>query len=373
MIWLGILGLYTITISLLMVGMRRVKKYHYQEPLDPVGFSIIIPCRDEAFRIVALLESCLQLDYKQHLFELLFIDDFSSDKTVDIIHQHLRNSGIRYAVFQNTQHEGSPKKQAITLGVAKASFTWILSTDADCRVPKLWLKSLASCIEEQQPRMIVGPVNYSPSNTFLASFQHLHFISLQATNMGLFGFHRPIMSNGANLAYLKEDFLTLNGYSGNTHITSGDDVFLFEKFQQTYPKSVQYLKNKNAIVTTFPVATWSGFIQQSIRWAGKTGASNSMLSKGLGLLVVLMNMVVLVGIVSSILDTENLQHLGIVLGTKLGVDFLFFLSAFQFFDPPKYRVLYIIASSVVYPIYAIVTAVLIPFSSYTWKGRIFKK
>ena len=38
-----------------------------------------------------------------------------------------------------------------------------------------------------------------------------------------------MLCNGANLAYKKSIFRELNGFEGNSHISSGDDIFLMEK------------------------------------------------------------------------------------------------------------------------------------------------
>ena len=116
---------------------------------------------------------------------------------------------------------------------------------------------------------------------------------MQSATIGGFGIGVPILCNGANLGYKKETFLKLNGFDGNDHIASGDDLFLFEKFIAENKKNVKYLKSKAAIVTTFPVKSWRDLLNQRTRWAAKTGSSSSVNIKLIGLLVLLTNLAVM--------------------------------------------------------------------------------
>ncbi len=118
---------------------------------------------------------------------------------------------------------------------------------------------------------------------------------MQGITIGGFGINFPFMCNGANLAYKKQRFLDLNGFDGNNHIASGDDVFLFEKFKKSNPDCVWFLKSKNAIVTTFSVNSW----------AAKTGNFNSVKVKLIGLLVLLINISIVFSFFGSLLGLNS--------------------------------------------------------------------
>jgi cellulose synthase/poly-beta-1,6-N-acetylglucosamine synthase-like glycosyltransferase len=112
-------------------------------------------------------------------------------------------------------------------GDSLVSSEWIITTDADCVVPKNWLSTLDNYIQSSNVNMIAG-VTYDCKNSF-TSFPTADLVSLQGATIGSFGIGKGFMCNGANLAYKKSLFQELNGFQGNDTIASGDDVFLLQK------------------------------------------------------------------------------------------------------------------------------------------------
>jgi biofilm PGA synthesis N-glycosyltransferase PgaC len=157
-------------------------------------------------------------------------------------------------------------------------------------VPSGWLAGLAAFIQAEQPRMICGPVGLQAGPGLLRQFQLLEHLALQTTTMGAFGLGQPVLCNGANLGFLKSDFNTVGGYSGNDHLASGDDIFLMEKFRRGFPGRIMFIKNPEVIVKTQPVVSWSAMIAQRIRWASKSAKQPNVYSKGIGGIVLLTNL-----------------------------------------------------------------------------------
>jgi biofilm PGA synthesis N-glycosyltransferase PgaC len=82
------------------------------------------------------------------------------------------------------------------------------------------------------------------------------------------------MASGANMLFEKEVFEAVNGYEGNEHIASGDDVFLMQKIFLKNPKAIGFVKNSNAFAKTHSPKTFQEFLNQRIRWTSKS--SNMM-------------------------------------------------------------------------------------------------
>lgn len=265
--------LYAALILLYRKWFLQLRPFNYNPSFIPTtSFSIIIPARNEAANIGSCLQSIAQQNYPQHLFEVIVIDDFSTDETSAIVQQWQQQySNIRLMPLANEipTENNSYKKWAIEKAIEKANGTWIVTTDADCIANANWLHSLAQCIEEKKPVLVVAPVSFIYYPTLLGIFQYLDFLSLQGITAASVSAGIHSMCNGANLAYLKSAFYTVNGFKGINHIASGDDMLLMNKIKQHFPNSIAYLFHPNAIVLTQPVFSWKEFFNQRIRWASK--------------------------------------------------------------------------------------------------------
>ena len=365
--------IYIILILFFVIGFDRVKEFHSESTNVNTNFSIIVPFRNEEENLPNLLTSILQLQYPKEQFECLFVNDESDDKSVDTIHDALQGTNVKYKVIDNQRKSLSPKKDAIETAIYIAQFDWIITTDADCILPKMWLHEFTKFIDNYNSKMVVGPVNYvSQRPSFLENFQILDFLSLQGATVGGFGIGKPFLCNGANLAYQKETFLELNGFQGNNTIASGDDIFLFEKIQRVYPKQVHFLKSTAAIVQTYTLKTWKELINQRMRWAAKSSSYGLLTGKIVGFIVLLMNLAMIIAIIGFFMDRENsLNHFLIIL-LKFGIDLVIIVKTSSFYNNEK-RVKDIGFGSLLYPFFSVFIILKTLVSQYKWKGRKFKK
>ncbi|WP_298513394.1 glycosyltransferase [uncultured Kordia sp.] len=335
-------------------------------------FSVIIPFRDEAENLPKLLASIAALRYPESKVSFWFVNDASEDTSCKIIENFSKKHPTRNIhILQNTRVSNSPKKDAITAAISTIQSDWIITTDADCILPTNWLQLFNQKIVLAQPKMIAAPVTYTKETTFFSIFQLLDFLSLQGTTMGSFGLQIPFMCNGANLAYEKEAFLKVRGFSGNDTIASGDDVFLLEKFIQKWPTQVLYLKSKDALVQTFAVRTWSTFVSQRIRWASKSANYNLFTGKLIGIIVVLMNLLFCT-LPVFLLTAISWKFLAIIFISKISIDSLLLLQTLHF-TQQKVQPFYIFISGILYPYLTVYIFIRSLFSTYTWKNRTFRK
>ena len=180
--------------------------------------------------------------------------------------------------------------------------------------------------------MVAGPVRYKADKSIVEQFQYLDGLSLQAVTIGSFGLNEPLLCNGANLAYKKEAFISVDGFNKNDHIASGDDIFMLEKMSNWKPDKVQFLKSEDAIVTTYPQKNWPGVLNQRIRWSSKTSKQKNWYLKGLGMLVFLMNLLILAGAVYCIFQPFLVPYYISFLLLKVLSDFLVIRVSSNFFN-----------------------------------------
>ena len=367
-----ILLLYLLLIGSFTFGFDKVKTIPLEDLKAEIEFSIVIPFRNEVNFLPGLLDSILELNYDKHKFEILFIDDHSEDNSVELIRRKLNKTQIDFRVLTNENPSASPKKEAITKAISHSKYEWIVTTDADCKLPKYWLDGFDCFIQKNDTKFIVAPVTYHNSTSFLKRFQLLDFLSLQGVSIGAFGIGKPILCNGANLAYTKALFYDLKGFDGNSTISSGDDIFMLQKAIPKYSEYIHYLKSESIIVRTVPQQNFKSLVSQRVRWAAKTSSYNSLFGKLTGMIVFLMNGFLVCSPLLVLANFISLKTLGYVFIIKLCIDFLLLFKTARFFNQESYLASFIF-SSFMYPFFSVYVVFISVFKGYKWKDRAYNK
>ncbi|MCR8666868.1 glycosyltransferase [Aestuariibaculum sp. M13] len=367
-----IILIYVILIGSFVVGFNKVNHFKSQNIAPSTSFSVVIPFRNEANNLPKLLESIKQLQYPPNLFEILLVDDASEDDSVNIIKEFMKSSSASINILNNNRLSSSPKKDAISTAIKEANYNWIITTDADCILPELWLDTFNAFILKNHVDCIVAPVKYIDENNFLNTFQILDLLSLQGATIGAFGINKPFLCNGANFAYAKHLFNKVNGFEGNTQTASGDDIFLLEKAIKHNTKTIHYLKSETAIVSTNAQTTWNGLISQRIRWAAKTSKYNNWFSKLTGSIVLSANLLIIIACLLTFFGFITSKTLIYMLMIKFSIDLYLINKSARFFNQ-KHVMKFYIFGFLVYPLFSVYVAMASMVSTYQWKGRTFKR
>ncbi|RZN84233.1 MAG: glycosyltransferase [Winogradskyella sp.] len=370
-----IILIYLILIGWLNYGFNKVEVFKLQDLKSKTKFSVIIPFRNEAENLPRLLKSIQNLNYPLSHFEIILVNDDSDDDSVKVL--DASTSLIDYnqyniKIIENIRTSNSPKKDAITSAIKITKHDWILTTDADCVLPKYWLDCYDEFIQTNEAIAIAGPVRFTGPSSFFNRFQIIDTLSLQGVTIGSFGINKPFMCNGANFAYSKAAFKDVNGFEGNTNIASGDDVFLLQKLLKNYKNKVHFLKSDKAIVTTNVSKSFQAYIQQRLRWASKSSHYKSWFPKLIGLLVLLTNQVMVSLIPFYLLDILSLKRIILLFLVKFSIDLLFIFKTARFYKQEPVLLSYVFVS-LIYPFLTVYIVLISPFTSYNWKGRTFKK
>lgn len=374
MIWVvGIISLfYLLLIFYLLFGVGKLPEVKTTGTDTSKSFSIVIPFRNESRNLKSLFSSLRALDYPREAFEIIMVNDESEDDSEVLCREFLQgNPDLQVRLLNSERVSESPKKDAINTAIAASAFEYILTTDADCTIPESWLHIYSGFIEETGAELIAGPVVLRRKQSILNRFQELDFLSLQAATIGAFGVENPIMCNGANLCYRKASFLEVEGFRGNDHIASGDDIFLLGKFVSLNKKTA-FLKNPKAVVTTSAQPDLRSLISQRIRWAAKAASYEDPFAKLVGLAVFLMNLVLVLEAVLFVLGFHIKQLLLFSFFLKFNVDFLLISRGAHLFGREKSLKSYFWASFL-YPFFGSFIGIFSFFSGYNWKGRSFRK
>lgn len=233
--------------------------------IEPVTFvSVVVACRNEEENLPRLLHSISDQDYPINLFEIIIVNDNSTDRTAEVPSGFTATGNI--LVINNT---GKGKKHAIKTGMGKASGNLIITTDADCRMGKSWLRTIVAFYEKHKPDMIIGPVQMESSPGFFGRFQELEFLSLQGITAGSAYAGNGTICNGANLAFTKEAYMK-NVVNLNFEISSGDDIFFLHSLKKQKISKILWLESTSAVVKTEACHTTKSFLKQRRRWISKS-------------------------------------------------------------------------------------------------------
>ena len=340
----------------------------------PIRFTIVIPARNEALNIKACLDSILAQDYPVEFFEVIVIDDFSEDDTAFMVkaigHDYPNVHLLSLADYFKQGAMNSFKKKAIEKAVSKAKGDWIVTTDADCIVPKQWLSLYNAYIQQNLPDhklvFIAAPVMFIKESGVLNEFQILDFLALQGITAAAVGAGKHSMSNGANLAFEKSAFIAVGGYQGVDQIASGDDMFLMHKMKVTLSNRIGYLFHPSAIVLTKAMSNWKDFIMQRIRWSSKARFYDDNSIFWVLLLVYLYNLSFLL-----LLMVGEYKSLLITIAFKTFFEMFFLEPVTKFYKMPgqlRFFPLY----QPLHIVYTLVAGLFGQVKTYTWKGRQVK-
>lgn len=233
--------------------------------------SVVVPARNEADGIEACLDSLRACDYPADQYEIIVVDDFSTDGTAARVKARQPaghappddNQGIRLVEMEGaTARQGNHKPAAVARGVEAADGEVILTTDADCTVSPGWIRSMVKRCTPETP-FVAGPVAYEHNDLFLPRLQALELMGLVAYGAGTLGLGLPTFCNSANVAY-RRDVIDARDAAPNG---AAQDEMLLQHVAYETNRSVTFNPDPEALVRTEPAVSFSAYLQQQARWA----------------------------------------------------------------------------------------------------------
>lgn len=188
-----------------------------------IPISVIVCAKNEAENVAQFIPILAAQDYPE--YEIILIDDASSDATLDIFEEFEKQyANIKLVKVQNNEAFWGNKKFALTLGIKAATKEYLLFTDADCYpVSKNWIKEMSSQFT-QQKTIVLGYGAYEKvAGSFLSKIIRYETMLTAVQYFSWAKMGQPYMGVGRNLAYKKEEFFNVKGFIDHMRIRSGDD------------------------------------------------------------------------------------------------------------------------------------------------------
>lgn len=258
---------YLLTITLFLAGLHR--------PASPglIGqpaVTVVVAARNEEKYIGNLLDDLCCQTYPEHLFEIMVVDDGSSDRTAAIVLERAKECPfLRLLSIADCPAGFSPKKYALQTAINQAQGEIILATDADCRIGPNWASTMVKYFLPEVG-FVIGFSQYGrrgDKQNLIERLQAMDFIPLMGVAEGSCNLSLPLSASGQNLAYRRQAFIEVGGYGSVAHRVSGDDVLLLQLIRKNTAFRVVFASHPEAFASSAPQPTLAEFVNQRKRWA----------------------------------------------------------------------------------------------------------
>ena len=185
--------------------------------------SVIVCAKNEEENVKKYIPLLAEQNYPD--FEIVLIDDASSDETLEVFEEFENQyPNIRLVKVKNNEAFWGNKKYALTLGIKASTKDYLLFTDADCYpTSKEWITAITSQFTMNKT-IVLGYGGYEKTERSLLN-KIIRFETV-LTAVQYFSWAKsglPYMGVGRNLAYKKEEFFNVNGFIEHIQVRSGDD------------------------------------------------------------------------------------------------------------------------------------------------------
>ncbi len=224
--------------------------------------SVIVALKNEAGNIPALLNSIKQLDYPEEYFEVILVDDNSTDSTFALINEAAKNCGNIYA-YKAEDKSMPGKKGVLAFGIQKTSNPYILITDADCKPNAGWLKT-ASGKFSQGYDLIFGIAPFIKENFLINKISCFENLRSSILTFGLSGLNIFYSAAARNFGFKKDSFEMIKGYANTNETLSGDDDLLIREAVKNNLR-IGMLTAENSFVFSSTKKTFKKYFKQKSR------------------------------------------------------------------------------------------------------------
>lgn len=234
-----------------------------------IPISVIVCAKNEEENVRNFIPLLAEQNYPQ--FEIVLIDDASSDATLEIFEEFEKQyPNIKLVKVENNEAFWGNKKFALTLGIKAAKHEYLLFTDADCYpTSKNWITKMSSQFT-QQKTIVLGYGAYEKiAGSFLNKLIRFETL-LAATQMFSWAkFGKPYTGVGRNMAYKREEFFKVRGFMDHMKIRSGDDDLFINQAAEKRNTTICYLQD--SFTYSKPKTTFSDWFTQKRRHVSTAG------------------------------------------------------------------------------------------------------
>ncbi|REE81996.1 glycosyltransferase involved in cell wall biosynthesis [Lutibacter oceani] len=243
--------------------------------------SVIIPNYNHAFFLKERLDSIFNQTFKD--FEVILLDDASTDNSVEIIKDYSRDKRVSHIVI-NKNNSGSPFKQwKKGLDLAKGDYIWIAESDDSCELN--FLETHLNYLKENDISVAKTIVleNFIKSERILrhSAFRDQNRVVLSSEN---FSYNCPLF-NVSSMVFKKNKNKKIEDASFSKYSIIGDMVFYYEFFLNKKiiynEETINYYREHDKGVSSIKTKSlqyYKIYFNENVNFINKVFKENSLFS-----------------------------------------------------------------------------------------------
>jgi 1,2-diacylglycerol 3-beta-glucosyltransferase len=355
---------YAGEIILFLLALSKKEKKHKHIASFP-NVSIVVAARNEEENIERCLRSILQVDYPADKLEVVVADDGSTDRTPEIISKiKQEHNNLKVIRIESQINNLKGKANALAQAIAQTNGEFIFLTDADCEVPRTWIKGMLRHFDEKTG--VASGVTIIETGKIFYGMQSLDWAFLLSVAAAVGRLFKPVACIGNNMAFRKEAYIECGGYQ-NLKFSITEDFALFKAITENGKWGYAFSVDLETLVISKPVKTLKELYHQKKRWG--TGGLDTGL---LGIAVMSGGFIFHLLLILSPLLIEKISSLLISLVLKFFID-----GAFLFKTLRKFKKTSLLKYLPFFELYYIIYVVVLPFVVFfggktVWKDRKYK-
>ncbi len=241
--------------------------------------SVIVAARNEERNLPACLRALEELDYPPSKLQVILINDASSDATSELMHAFAQGRGNVTAIDLQAGDKRKPGKAgALAAGIEHSSGRVLLITDADCIVPRPWIRGMLRLFTPGTA-VVGGLTILEPTSSAWQAIQAIDWLFLLSVASSASRAGLPVSWVGNNLAVRREDYEAVGGYERLPN-TLVEDFSLIDAVRRRGRRCC-FLPAPETVVRSAPTAGLRDLYRQRRRWM--TGIDRAPIF-GLGLM-----------------------------------------------------------------------------------------
>ncbi|EES50882.1 glycosyltransferase [Clostridium botulinum] len=259
-----------VNIILVVFGYIYYSKVHNKKMKEKLNYypfvSVMVPAHNEAIVIRKTVESLLELDYPHDRYEIIIINDNSSDNSAEILQAVKENVLDRNLIVINTDNitGGKGKSNALNIGLKKSKGEILAVYDADNTPDSKALKYLVqTLLEDDKLGAVIGKFRCrNKDKNLLTNFINIETLTYQwMAQAGRWEMFKLCTIPGTNFVVRRSIMEEMNGW--DTKAITEDTEVSFRIYMMGYkikfmPLAVTYEQEPQTLNVWF---------KQRSRWA----------------------------------------------------------------------------------------------------------